>query len=77
MSPVPDTKIIALDILSVPLVLTLRWRGVTPCAAYEARTFLTIMAEPFKILPKVRQSIDPRLGYNKEFLRTTEVLATG
>lgn len=37
--PVPGLRITAPDILSVPLFLTLRWRGVTPCAAIWSPDF--------------------------------------
>gem|GEM_PF-4009993 len=37
--PVPGTKLNALDILSVPLVLTLRWRGITPYATLRSPDF--------------------------------------
>ncbi len=51
-SPVPESKINALDILSVPLVLGLHRRGVTPCIA--------IWSPDFPPLKEQRSPVKPR-----------------
>lgn len=57
-APVPAIEINALDILSVPLFLTLRWRGVTPCAAFRSPDFppglssQRLSADPYNFFTK-------------------------